>query len=260
MAQAMRRLAIAALLISTAVVTVAHGEVIPEEGLRVRFDASIAPRSLPRERPAPITVRLSGMIGTADGSSPPALRELSIDFNRAGRLSLEGLPTCTANRLQQTTTEAALAACRGALIGHGSFGVNVDFPGAPVIPAHGKVLVFNALVRGRPGMLLHLYGSRPVRAAFVLPFVVSHMRHGEFGTAFSTRIPQLASGLGHVTELKLQIGRRYGFEGERRSVLSARCAAPEGFPGGTFELARAKFSFADGRVVTGGLTRSCRVR
>jgi hypothetical protein len=256
----MRRLAIAALLVSTVVATVAQGEPLQKESLRVEFDASVAPRSLPRERPAPVTVRLGGAIRTVDGSSPPALRELSIDFNRAGRLSVEGLPTCTANRLQQTTTEAALAACRGALVGHGSFGVDVDFPGAPVIPAHGKVLVFNALVHGRPGMLLHLYGSRPVRAAFVLPFVVSHLRQGKFGTAFSTRIPELASGLGHVTELKLQIGRRYGFEGKRRSVLSARCAAPEGFSAGIFELARARFSFADGRVVTGGLTRDCRVR
>jgi hypothetical protein len=256
----MRRLAIAALLLAALLANTARGVVIPEEGLRVRFDASIAPRSLPRERPAPITVKLGGAISTADGSSPPALRELSIDFNRAGRLSLQGLPTCPANRLQQTTTEAALAACRGALIGHGSFDVNIDFPGTPVIPAHGKVLVFNAIVRGRLGMLLHLYGSRPVRAAFVLPFVVSHIRDGEFGTTFSTRIPQLASGLGRVTELKLQIGRSYGFEGERRSVLSAHCAAPEGFSVGIFELARAKFSFADGRVVTAGLTRECRVR
>jgi hypothetical protein len=247
-------------LVSTAIASVAQGESIQKESLRVDFDASIAPRSLPRERPAPITVKIGGTIRSADGSRPPALRELSIDFNRAGRLSVEGLPTCTANKLQQTTTEAALAACRGALVGHGSFGANVDFPGAPVIPARGKVLVFNALVRGRPGMLLHLYGSRPVRAAFVLPFTVSHIRHGKFGTTFSTEIPQLASGLGYVTELQLQIGRRYGFEGERRSVLSARCAAPEGFSAGLFELARVKFSFADGRVVTGVLERNCRVR
>lgn len=256
----MRRFAIAALLVSTAIAAVARAEPLQKESLRVNFDASIAPRSLPRERPAPITVKLGGEISSADGTRPPALRELSIDFNRAGHLSAEGLPTCNANRLQQTTTEAALAACPGALVGHGSFGVNVDFPDVPVIPARGKVLVFNAIVRGRPGMLLHLYGSRPVRAAFVLPFVVSHIRDGKFGTAFSTRIPELASGLGHVTELKLQIGRRYGFEGERRSVLSARCAAPEGFSAGIFELARARFSFADGRVVTGGLTRECRVR
>jgi hypothetical protein len=260
MAQAMRRFAIAVLLATAALATVAQSEPLQKESLRVEFDASIAPRALPRERPAPVTVRLGGTIGTADGSRPPALRELSIDFNRAGRLSVEGLPTCTANRLQQTTTEAALAACRGALVGHGSFSANVDFPGAPVIPARGKVLVFNALVRGRPGMLLHLYGSRPVRAAFVLPFAVSHIRKGKFGLAFSTRIPQLASGLGYITELKLQIGRNYGFEGKRRSVLSASCAAPEGFSVGIFELAKARFSFADGRVVTGGLIRACRVR
>src|SRR5204863_9113169 len=104
--------------------------------------------------PAPITVRLGGSIGTTDGSSPPALRELSVAVNRAGTLSATGLSTCTASALQQTTTEAALAACPGALVGHGTFGANIDFTGTPLIPARGKVLVFNARVEGRPGMLL----------------------------------------------------------------------------------------------------------
>lgn len=256
----MRRLAIAALLASTAITTIAYGGVLPNGALRVSFEASIAPHSLPRERAAPIWVKLGGSIRTSDGSRPPALRELSVAFNRAGRLSVAGLPTCSAAQLQQTTTEAALAACRAALVGHGNFSANVDFPGAPTIPAQGKVLVFNARIHGRPGMLLHLYGSRPVRAAFVLPFTVSHVRHRELGTIFSTRIPELASGLGYITELQLDIGRRYDFQGGRRSFLSASCAAPAGFSVGIFELAEATFSFADGREVKGTIERDCRVR
>jgi hypothetical protein len=256
----MRRLAIATALVLAMAATSAPGEVFEKGSLRVHFDASIAPRSLPRERPAPISVTLGGSIRTSDGSRPPALRELSIAVNRAGRLSAEGLPTCSAAKLQQTTTAAALAACRGALVGHGSFGANVDFPGSPAIPAQGTVLVFNARLHRRPGMLLHLYGSRPVRAAFVLPFAVSHVRRGELGTVFSTSIPTLASGLGYITELHLEIGRRYRFHGERRSLLSASCAAPEGFTLGVFKLAETTFSFADGQRVRGALSRDCRVR
>jgi hypothetical protein len=258
----MRRFAIAFALTAIAVTSLplAGAAVHQEEGLRVAFDASISPRALPRDRPAPITVRLGGSIATVDGSRPPALEELSIAVNRAGRLSTKGLPTCTASVLQQTSTEAALAACPGALVGHGTFGASVDFPDAPQIPARGKVLVFNARVKGRPGMLLHLYGTSPVRAAFVLPFEVSPVRHGKFGMVFSTRIPTLASGLGYITELQLRIGRRYGFDGKRRSFLSANCAAPSGFTVGLFELARATFSFSDGREVVGGPSRVCRVR
>jgi hypothetical protein len=258
----MRRVAIAAALLAVASLSAvpAKGEQRWQRPLRVEFDASVAPRALPRDRPAPITVRLGGSIGTTDGSRPPALRELSVAVNRAGTLFAKGLPTCTASALQQTTTEAALAACPGALVGHGTFGANVDFPGTPPIPASGKVLVFNARFEGRPRMLLHLYGSRPVRAAFVLPFSVSRSNHGKLGMVFSTRIPPLASGLGYITELHLEIGRRYGFEGKRRSFLSASCAAPPGFSAGIFELARATFSFSDDSTLVVPVSRDCRVR
>lgn len=238
----------------------ARGEIFQHEALRVSVDARMTPRALPRERLAPVTVRMESEVSTVDGTHPPALRDISIAVNRAGRLATVGLPTCTAARVQQTTTSAALAACRSALIGHGTFSANVDFPEGPAIPAAGKVLVFNARISGRPGMMLHLYGSSPVQAAFVLPLVVSRHREGKFGIVLSTHIPELAAGLGHVTNLRLKLGRRYGFEGERRSLLSASCAAPAGFTAGIFELARVTLSFADGRQVVAPISRDCRVR
>lgn len=256
----MRRTAIAVLFLAASLVAAARGAPFQKESLRIQFDARIAPSSLPRERPAPLTLTLTGKIGTSDGTRPPALSELSVAFNRGGRLSLRGLPVCAPNEIQQTTTEAALAACPGALVGHGSFGANVDFPGAPAIPAHGKVLVFNARSHGRSSLLLHLYGSSPVRAAFVLPFAVSHLAHGTYGVSLSTQIPRLASGLGYVTELKLAIGRRYGAAGRRRSVLSASCALPPGFTAFPIDVAKARFSFDDGREVEGHVAHQCRVR
>jgi hypothetical protein len=257
----MRRTAIAVLLLAASlVVAVARAAPLQRESLSVAFDARIAPSSLPRERLAPLRLTLSGKIGTSDGTRPPALSELSVAFNRGGRLSLRGLPNCAPSRIQQTTTEAALAACREALVGHGSFGANVDFQGAPTIPAHGKVLIFNARIHGRPSLLLHLYGSSPVRAAFVLPFTVSHLHHGTYGVSLTARIPTLASGLGYVTELQLTIGRHYDFAGRRRSVLSASCALPRGFTVLPIDVAKARFSFDDGREVTGHVAHPCRVR
>jgi hypothetical protein len=258
----MRRLAIAAVfavaLLGAAVA--ARGEVRQKGNLRVSFDGRLQPRDLPREHPAPVTVRLGGSVGTIDGSRPPQLREISVAMNRAGRVFAAGLPTCAASQLQQTSSEAALGRCRPALVGHGSFAAKVDFPNAPLIPAQGKVLVFNGRVRGQPEMLLHLYGSSPVRAAFVLPFKIERRSHGEFGTVFSTKIPTLASDLGYVTDIDLTIGRRYRYAGKRRSFLSASCAAPAGFPGAVYQLAKATFTFADGIALTSHLTRDCTVR
>ncbi|HXR31044.1 MAG TPA: hypothetical protein VN752_07895 [Solirubrobacterales bacterium] len=257
----MRRLAIASLLavLLTGVVT-AQGEEYRKGNLRVSFDGDLRPRALPRERPAPVTVRLDGSVGTFDGSRPPQLRSLSVAMNRAGRIFVAGLPTCRAAELQQTSSDAALATCRAALVGRGRFGVEVDFSDTSLIPAQGKVLVFNTRLRGKPGLLLHLYGSSPVRAAFVLPFRISRRENGEFGTVFSTRIPQFASDLGYVTDIELTIGRTYRYGGKQRSFLSASCAAPTGFPGAIYDLAKTTFVFAGGIHLVSRLTRDCTVR
>lgn len=258
----MRRLLIAA-AITTAVlgiVVVAQGEVYQRGNLRVTFNGRLQPHALPRERPAPVTVSLDGTVGTVDGSRPPQLREITVAMNRAGKIFATGLPTCAASRVQRTSTEAALRLCRPALIGHGTFAAKVDSSNAPLIPARGKVLVFNSRINGQQGMLLHLYGSVPVRAAFVLPFEIEHRSRGEFGTVFSTKIPTLASGLGYVTEIKLTIGRRYRYAGKSRSFLSASCAAPAGFPGTLYQLAKTTFAFSDGTNLISHLTRDCTVR
>lgn len=258
----MRRFAISAVLalvVLTGAVA-ARGELIQQGSLRVHFDGKLQPRALPRERLAPVTVSLAGSVSTSDGTRPPQLREMTIAVNRAGVVSTRGLATCSAPELQQTSSEAALRACRSALVGRGSFAANVDFPGAPLIPAHGEILAFNSLIHGRPGMLLHLYGSSPVRAAFVLPFNISYRRSGEFGAVFSTKIPEIASDLGYVTDIKMKLGRTFAYKGKRRSFLSASCATPVGISAAVFQLAKATFSFANGQRLRTGLLRDCRVR
>lgn len=258
----MSRIAITLALVLSALIAaaVAQGELSQKGNLRVSFSSEIAPRVLPRDRAAPISVSLEGKVGTVDGTAPPALREISVAVNRAGLVFVKGLPRCAASELQQTSTEAALNLCRDALVGHGSFFANVDFPGAPQIPAHGKVLAFNSVSRGRPEMLLHLYGSTPVRATFVLPFKIAHHSQGKFGNVFSTRIPSIGANLGYVTDLNLTLGRKYSYAGKRRSFLSASCAAPSGFTGAIFELAKAKFTFSNAQQLTTSVSRDCRVR
>jgi hypothetical protein len=259
----MRRLLIAAALAALCLPiagAAAQRQIVQSGNVRVSFDGRLAPRALPRERLAPVTVHLDGSVATVDGTRPPPLRELVVAVNRAGRLSVAGLPSCPASFLQQTSTETALDLCRGALVGRGRFAVNVDFPGTPLIPARGRVLVFNSSDRRGPGMVLHLYGTAPVRAAFVLPFEISRRARGEFGTVFTAKVPTLATGLGYVTDIELAIGRTYRYAGRKRSFLSASCAAPAGFPGAVYDLAKATFTFPEERVMTSTLPGNCRVR
>jgi hypothetical protein len=255
------RLAISALLTLAVLLMagVAKGELSQKGNLRISFQGGFTPHALPRERPAPITVSVEGSIGTTDGTRPPALRELQIGLNRAGRISTRGLPTCTTALLQSTTDDAAMGRCRSALVGHGGFSASLETLGQ-LTPAHGHALIFNGLFQGKPALLLHFYVSVPVQVTLVLPLVIAHQGKGKFGTTLTARIPTLAGGLGSITKVALKIGRQYSFEGKRRSYISASCAAPAGFPGAPFTFARGAFDFADGRAITTILTRNCVVR
>jgi hypothetical protein len=237
----------------------ARGEFFQEHNIRIAFSGGFTPHSLPREKATPVTIELDSSISTVDGSQPPALRNLEIALNSQGHLSTRGLPTCTTAVLQSTTTETALSRCRDALVGHGSFGAALDSTQA-LIPARGKILAFNGTRGGRPALLLHLYGSVPVQATFVLPLKIEQRQKGRLGTVLATKIPVLAGGLGSITAVKLKIGRRYSSEGQRRSFLSASCAALSGFNSALFPFARGSFHFTDGTEIDTTLTRECRVR
>jgi hypothetical protein len=239
---------------------IARAEVFGDGDLRVSFSGRISPHSLPRDRNVPVRVSLIGAIRTADGVRPPQLRRVSIAVNRYGRVSTRGLPRCRPGLLESTDTQTALERCGGALVGSGRFGARLESSSLNPLPVEGRVLAFHGGAAGRPTILVHIHASRPVEATVVLTFKISHPPHGKFGTVLSTNIPRIASDLGYVTDLSLFFGRKYRVGGERRSFISARCAAPAGFPGALFTFARGSFTFADGKRLTTTLARDCLVR
>ena len=170
----------------------------------------------------------------------------------------ENVDPATMREVQPTTTEDAMAACGESLVGEGSFEAKVLFAEQAPFPSAGKVLAFNGVVDGRPAILAHVYGTKPVPTSFTLPFVLTHAR-GEFGTVLSASIPQATGSAGYITGLSMKLGRTFSVGGRTRSYLSAGCPAPKGFPGASFPFARASFAFA-GRTLSSTLTRSCGAR
>jgi hypothetical protein len=255
------RLPILALLLVLAfgAAGVARGQIEQVKNLRISFNGGFVPRSLPRDRLAPVTVTLEGRISTTDGSHPPALETLEVEVNRHGRILARGLPSCTAPVLQTTSTEAALRRCGPALVGKGSFTAVLDSSEGPV-PVEGKLLAFNGGTRGHRALLLHFHANRPVQATLVLPLAISHKAKGEFGTVLSTDVPRLAGGLGSITSLELKLGREFSYRGRRVGFVSASCAAPAGFPGIGFTFARGRFHFANQVEMHPALSASCKVR
>jgi hypothetical protein len=255
----MKRLTFIGLLLSMVLfgATIARGELSGSNGLLVSFGGGFAPRLLPRDRDVPVTVNLNVSIKTDDGSRPPQLRRISLAVNRYGKLSTEGLPTCHPSLLESTDPPTALARCRRALVGHGHFIANVEFPNRAPFPVRGQMLAFNGRANGRPAILLHIHGSHPVEVTVVLAFAIQHPKQGKFGTVLTTKIPRLASDLGYVTDVALVFHREYRYRGKKYSFLSARCAAPSGFPGAIFSFTRGTFTFAEGKPIVTTLTRDC---
>jgi hypothetical protein len=246
------------LVIAAGLAAGAGAEVVQSGNLRVSFHASFAPHALPRERPAPISIEVEGKILTTDGSQPPPLKRLRVELSRAGLIDTRGLSACKASTLQSTSSDQALERCGAAQVGHGTFKAQLEISGRP-IPVNGRALVFNGVVAGSPGMLIHIFIARPVRLTMVVPLRITKQK-GEFGTVLSTTVPNLAGGFGSVTELRLRIGRKFAYGGRQHSYLSAACAAPAGFSGGVFAFARGAFEFTEGRTMHAVLTRNCQVR
>ena len=237
----------------------AQAEVTQRGDLRLDFDGRFAPKVLPRDRDAPVSVLIGGAVSSVNGGRPPGLRHISIAVNRYSKVYTRGLPRCQSGLLQSTSSDEALERCGPALVGTGNFGAVVDFS-KDHFPVQGRILAFNSGSPEKPGLLLHIYGPSPAQTTIVLRFEISRPNKGEFGTVFSARIPEIASDLGYVTDLSLKFDRQYRYRGKPRSFLSARCAAPAGFSGGPFAFAKGRFDFDNGQRLSTTLTRVCQVR
>ena len=259
----MRRLAIPLLIAIAALLCagLAAAELSQNGNLRLHFSGKIAPKKLPRTNAAPVTVRISGAIGTADGQRPPELNKIAIAFNRYGQRLDPGPADLRSGRTRADDLAERPRSLRRR-------------PGRPrqVQSERGaarardlsrSTATCSPSTRARTASrrCCSIYtGRNPVQLVFVLTFRIVRVKKGTFGTIFVARIPKIASQLGYVTNVNLTFGRRYTYQGQQRSFLSARCAAPAGFPGAIFTLARGSFSFDNGQRISTSLARNCWVR
>lgn len=235
--------------------------VITQKGnLRVAVSGKLSPRRLPREGVAPIAVSIGGTISSTDGTLPPQLKVLRVELNRNGKLDYAGLPTCVYSKIQPGSSSRALAGCRSALIGRGSFTANITLAGQEPYPTRGRLLVFNGLRGGKPVLYGHIYSPKPFATSFVIVFAVERIRKGVYGTALNAPLPKAMDAWGRLTGLEMTLSRRYNYKGRSHSFISSGCPAPRGFPGADFPLARTSFSFDGGTKLSSVFRSTCKVR
>ena len=234
-------------------------EVAQKGGLRVAVSGKLAPHKLPRAGKVPVVVSFAGRISSTDGTEPPQLLSLKVALNRHGTLTYRGIPKCRMGHINPSTTAEAISACRRSLVGTGTFSANVKLPEQSPFPSEGKVLAFNGRFKGRPAILAHIYGTKPVPTSYVLPFTISRGK-GTYGATLAASFPRVTGDWGFVTGISMRLDRRFRSGGRTHSYLAADCPAPKGFPGAVFPLARASFAFEGGKTLISVMNRTCKVR
>jgi len=233
----------AVLALIVAASAVAKPEVFRVGNLILRDNGGITPTKLPRHQQVPVTAHLHDVIETADGTHPPAFQHLVADFDRTIELNAKGLPFCRQGQLTARSTADAKRVCADAIVGSGDAEVEVAFPEQAPFSATGPVLAVNGGVHGGTTVLLiHAYVSVPAPTAVIARVMITHIHRGHFGLHTVTTIPAIAGGAGSVTRFNLDLGRRFTYQGQRQSYLTASC------PTGTY-FAEAQALFSDGTIL-----------
>lgn len=236
----------------------AGAEQIGRPDVVVSFDGKISPRALPRHRPVPVSLQLSGSVRGTEGAPPPQLQRIDLAFGARGGLDTAGLPVCPRAQLENATRSQALARCGGALVGHGEISAEVPLNPADPVIAHAHLLAFNGFSHGRPAFWAHAYSASPP-VSFVLPFYLRRLRSGAYGILMRSPVRHALGRWPRLRSFAITLGRRFRAGGERRSFLNARCPLPPRFDALSVPVARATYYFAPRPTLVQPILRRCRV-
>jgi|SRR5689334_8151242 len=238
----------------------AYAAVVQEGTLRITVLSQIAPYRLPRFGTAPISVFVSGHLEATDGGIPPQLQKMDVKVNRHGLLQSLGLPVCPIDRIKTASTTKALRLCSDALIGSGRFWAHIVLADQAPYPTHGRLLIFNGREGRKPLLLAHIFTSNPFPSSFVIAFAIRHLGKGPYGTELNATLPQALGSWGYVDRIKLNLKRKYRYQGRELSYFNAGCPAPKGTDRAAFPLALATFYFENQVPMSAHVTKSCGVK
>ncbi|HEY6730834.1 MAG TPA: hypothetical protein VI039_07410 [Solirubrobacterales bacterium] len=249
------RLRRAALLLSLAVATAlagtASGALVEVDNVVLRADGGFQPQSLPARQFAPIDFQGYLDIEAKEGPLPSPLRQALIDFDRDGRLSVGGLPSCAPGSLTETGAQAARRICRRAMVGSGHIEVLIPTldQGTGAVEARAPLTIFNGpRAGGLPTAVLH---ARLSTVTYVITVPIEK-RRGEFRYRARLDVPELI-GNASISHVDVKIGRRYKAGGQSRSYVSARCSD-------NILETHGRFSFEDGTIVDGQVEKYCHAK
>jgi hypothetical protein len=230
----------------------ANAALVKVGNLVLTADGGFTPNRLPHSSYAPIDFEGEANLKAVDGSIPPPLQQLILDFDRDGRLTTAGIPICQPSQLQEVTPEEARRRCPDAIVGSGRADAMIDLGGQPVA-ASSPITLFNGpRLEGKPTVILHARTTVPAVQNFVITIPIEK-RRGSFRYRATIDLPPIAEGAGSLVHLDATVGKRYRLAGKQRSYVTARC-------GDGVLRTHGRFTFGDGTIIDGSVDKGCTVR
>jgi hypothetical protein len=206
---------------------------------------NITPNKRSATKQVPVTLEVktaTDSTTSANGVPSPATRAI-VDFPKGLSIFAKGYPTCDPAKLQNTSTEAALEACKKAKLGTGTGSADLVV-GNKVFPVTTAIVAFNGKPQsGKPVVLLHNYSQTPVQTTLVLTGIVKSYNKEGFGARLDVSIPLIAGGQGALTSFGVKISKTFTYKGKKHGYINASCPSKKW-------KARGKFEFRDGESLT----------
>lgn len=248
-----RLIAVGALLCCVLVAGAANAALVRVGNLVLTADGGFTPNRLPRSSYAPINFEGEANLKAVDGSVPPALQQLVLDFDRDGRLSTAGIPICQPSQLEEVTPQEARNRCPGAIVGTGHAEAMIDLGSQPPFLVSSPITLFNGpRLGGNPTVIMHARITDPAVQNFVITIPIEK-RAGLFRYRATIDLPPIAGGAGSLLHLDASVGKRYRLGGKQRSYVTARC-------GDGVLRTHGRFTFGDGTIIDGSVEKGCTVR
>lgn len=212
------------------------------------------PTKLSKKQAEPITLEVKTATASTNpsannGAPIPAVQAI-VDFAKGVQIFAKGYPTCDPGLLQNTSTEAALEACKKAKIG-GGVGTADLVVGTKIFPVTTTITAFNGVPSGgKPVILLHTYSQVPVQTTIVLIGTVKNFNKEGFGPRLDVILPLIAGGQGAITGFQVKIFKKFRYKGKVRSYVSASCPTKK-------MKTRGQFIFRDGESLTPSVVQKC---
>ena len=249
-----RRFAFAALGVAAAALAcaaVALAVTTQIGALKVSATAEFQPRQFPEHGTVPAHLGSIVRIGTIDGSQPPALKTLTFEFDKHGKLNFKGVPTCSAAQLEGTTPSEARKRCAGALVGTGTGKARVLLDGKPAFTISSPISIFNGPTEGgMPTLIAHAYETVPSPQALITQFKIERIHHGRYGYRTEIQLPEIAGGDGAAILAEAKFGRTFKHGGREVGYAEAECS------GGRLQV-YGRLEFIDGSHLQSLLSSPC---